>query len=279
LRSNAPELAEGARFYGYFPLGETLHVTPARVNERGFFDAAPHRATKAATYNQYLNIAADPVYRAGFEAEQVLLRPVYGAGWWLADFVHQGNPRTVISSSASSKSALAMADRLRRLGGCELVALTSARNAAYVHDTGLYDRVTTYDEIGALPAEVPVAYVDFMGGAAVRDGVHRTLGDALTRSILFGATDWQTAGGVAPPSTPLPGPRPEFFFTPTYAMERLKADPSLAAAAQHDLTAFYEGSRRFITLRRIDGAEAILDAWKMLAGGDTPPREGLVCAF
>lgn len=275
--SNAPGVAVGARYYGYFPLADALDVVPTRVNERGFSDGAAHRAAKAPIYNQYTSNGADPAYDAKFEAEQVLLRPVYGSGWWLGDFVHQGKPKTVISSSASSKSALAMADHLKRLGVDEHVGLTSAGNADYVRESGLYDRVVTYDEIASLKAAAPATYVDFMGSAKIRNAAARALGPALTRSVLFGATDWETAGG-APQETPV-GPAPEFFFTPTYAMQRMQADPSLGEKSARDLRAFYESSRRLITPRRVTGAEAILDAWRTLASGRTPPRDGIVCAF
>ncbi len=275
-QSRAAGLEEGARVYGYFPLGETLDVTPARISPRGFFDGAEHRAAKAPIYNQYVRNSADPGYDANYEAELVLLRPVYGSGWWLADFVHQGKPASVISSSASSKSALAMADHLKRLGVGAHIGLTSARNADYVRETGLYDRVVVYDDLGALKADGPATYVDFMGSANIRNGAARALGPTLTRSVLFGATDWQAAGGAA--SAPA-GPTPEFFFTPTYSMQRLAADSGLGEMLTRDARAFFETSRRLVTPRRVTGADAILSAWITLANGDTPPRDGMVCAF
>jgi len=275
--SRAPGVTVGSRYYGYFPLGETLDVVPARASERGFVDGAAHRAAKAPIYNQYTANGADPAYDAAFEAEQVLLRPVYGSGWWLGDYVHQGAPKTVISSSASSKSALAMADLLKRLRGATHVGLTSAANAGFVRDSGLYDRVVTYDEIGSLSVDAPATYVDFMGSAEIRNATARALGPALTRSVLFGATAWEAAGAGA--AVKNVGPTPEFFFTPTYVMERLKADPTLGEQSARDMRAFYESSRRMITPRRVMGADAILDAWRTLASGKTPPRDGLVCSF
>jgi len=274
--SRAPGVDVGARYYGYYPLGETLDVVPTRASARGFSDGAAHRAAKAPIYNQYIANGADPVYDAAFEAEQVLLRPVYGSGWWLADFVHQGKPKTVISSSASSKSALAMADHWKRLGVGAHIGLTSARNADYVRDSGLYDRVVTYDELAALKADGPATYVDFMGSAKIRNAAATALGDTLTRSVLFGATDWEATGG--PPSAPV-GPAPEFFFTPTHVMARVAEDPALGERSQRDMRAFFESSGRLITPRRVTGADAILDAWRTLARGETAPRDGIVCSF
>src|ERR1044071_8512268 len=42
-RSTVAEIAEGTRVYGYLPTSSHLVVTPAKVDARGFRDAAPHR--------------------------------------------------------------------------------------------------------------------------------------------------------------------------------------------------------------------------------------------
>ncbi len=279
-QSNAEGVAAGMRFYGYYPVGEMLDVTPAKAGPRGFVDGAPHRSAKAGIYNQYLNVAADPAYDAGFEPEQTLFRPLYATGWWAADDVHRGAPRSVVVSSASAKTALALAHQLRALGGPAPVALTSPRNEAYVRGTGLYERVLRYDAVESLAPPAPVTYVDFLGRDATIEAVHRTLGTKLTRSILIGATDWDDkAGGVQPPKATLPGPKPEFFFVPTYAAARLKAAPELGAAMQRDLRAFYPASRSLVTARTHVGAEAVLQSWARLAAGEAAPDEGLVHRF
>lgn len=272
--SNAPDIAVGSRFYGYYPLAETLDVMP-RKTATGFVDTASHRAPKAALYNVYTDANVDPAYDAAFEAEQTLFRPLYGTGWWAADFIKQGAAKTVVLSSASSKTALATAHQLKKLGGVELIGLTSPGNEAYVRESGLYDRVVLYDNAGSLKVEAPATYVDYLGRAELNAAVHRTLGDALSRNIIIGVTDWASERG----GEPLPGPAPEFFFVPTYAAERLKADPQLGPAMMRDLRAFYPGSRVFVTAQRINGADAIQAAWVRLTGGGVPPREGLVAAF
>lgn len=97
----------------------------------------------------------------------------------------------------------------------------------------------------------------------------------LSRSIIIGVTDWASPRG----GEQLPGPKPEFFFVPTYAAERLKADPQLMAAMGADLRAFYPASRAFVTTQRIKGADAIEAAWTRLVAGSVPPRDGLVLSF
>ena len=280
VESNADGVEAGQRFYGYYPLAETLDVTPAKAGPRGFGDSAAHRAAKAPIYNQYQNVAADPTYDAAYEPEQALFRPLYGTGWWAADCVVQGKPKAAVLSSASSKTALATAHQLKVLGGVERIALTSRGNEAYVRNTGLYDRVVTYDDAASLNAGADSVFVDFLGRTDLTRTVHETLGASLTRSIIIGATDWaDKPDGVTPPRDPLPGPKPEFFFVPTYAMERLKNDPALGAKMQADMRAFYPASRAFVTAEKVNGAEAIRAAWARLTEGRVPPSEGVVGSF
>lgn len=277
VQSNAPGVEKGARFYGYFPISETFDVLPVKASPRGFTDSAPHRAAKAGVYNQYFNCAADPAYDSRFESEQTLFRPLYATGWWAADCVHQDRPASVVISSASAKTALATAHQLRRQGHGALVAFTSARNEDYVKSTGLHHRTLTYEAVASLVTEAPATFVDFLGRRDFTAAVHRALGAKLARSIQIGATDWaDKPGGVA---EALVGPRPEFFFVPTYASGRLGSEPELGAAMLADLGAFYGASSAFVTALRLDGADAILKSWARLAAGDVEPREGLVLSF
>jgi hypothetical protein len=285
VESNAPGVRLDDRFYGYFPISESLDVLPAKTGPRGFVDGAPHRRAKAPVYNHYLNTVADPVYDAAFEPEQAIFRPLYATGWWAADCVDLGqpSPRTVVISSASSKTALATAHRLRRLGHAQLVALTSVRNQAYVRESDLYHETLPYEaigSIGAIGAKAPFVYLDFLGRDAQTAAVHRALGANLARSILIGATDWGSKpGGVSPPSVALEGPKPEFFFVPDYAVARMKSDASLGAVMLGDLKRFIAASRAFVVARRLAGTGAILDGWTQLAAGAIPPRDGLVFSF
>jgi NADPH:quinone reductase-like Zn-dependent oxidoreductase len=130
IDSRAAGVDTGSRYFGFVPIGQTFDVTPARAGARGFVDAAPHRAGKSIIYNQYLDTRTDPAYVAAFEEQQALVRPLYASGWWVAERVRLEAPETVLISSASSKTAMAAAHRLRRSGAASLVALTSTRHAA-----------------------------------------------------------------------------------------------------------------------------------------------------
>lgn len=280
VQSRAEGVAEGRRVYGYFPIAESFDAFPVRTAPRGFVDGAPHRANKAGVYNLYSDTEHDPAYDAAYEPEQTLWRPLYATGWWAAECVGADEPRSVIVSSASAKTALAMAHQLQRRGGCHLIGLTSARNRAFVEETGLYHQVLAYEQAAQLCADAPATFVDFLGREEILQTVHHALGARLARSILIGAADWNgQSDPTAPPRTDRIGPKPEFFFVPTYAAQRLQADAGLNRAMQQDLLAFYPASSRFVAVRQLAGTSAILESWGRLAEGSAPPQEGLVLRF
>jgi hypothetical protein len=219
IESEAEQLEPDTRVYGYLPPSSELVVQPARVDARGFLDASAHRASLPAAYNGYARIDADPVYEADTEELQMLLRPLFFTSFLIDDFLDDASlfgARTVVLSSASSKTASGLAFLLSRRDGVEVVGLTSQRSVAFTDSLGVYDRVVTYGEIESL-ADTPAVYVDMSGDAQVRADVHSHYGDALTHSAVVGATHHDRRGAV-PDS--LPGPPPTFFFAPDRVAKR-----------------------------------------------------------
>ena len=278
--SNVAKIAVGARVYGYFPIGTHLDVLPAKLSAAGFFDAAPHRKSKSAVYNQYLFTAADPAYDEEREAEQCLFRPLYATGWWAADFIQHSDPAPgcVVFSSASAKTALATAHQFKRLSTAKLVGLTSARNEEYVRGTGLYDQVLAYEAIEDLRAEAPAVFVDFLGRDALTARIHQLLKPSLSRSVMIGATDWGAKeGGIQIPVVDGSEVTPEFFFVPAYASSRIKQDgEALQGGMLCDMREFYGASGKLVTPVRLHGADVVGDSWRRLLQGEVSPQEGLV---
>ena len=87
IASSHDAVDAGERVYGYLPSSSELVVTPARVDTRGFLDAAPHRARLPPAYNCYLNVNADPVYDADSEDQQMLFRPLFFTSYLIDDFL------------------------------------------------------------------------------------------------------------------------------------------------------------------------------------------------
>lgn len=278
--SNAEGVKPGQRVYGYLPISDQFDVTPVRADANSFMDGAAHRSGLAAIYNTYIQTAADPSYDPSYEAQQMLFRPLFTTGWMIDDCLMETGdpiPETVVISSASSKTALALAHCLKVRGGVDTVALTSERNKAFVESTGLYGRVRTYDDVDRLHARGLTAFVDFLGRPSLTADIHNALRDRLARSLVIGVTDWE--GNRAP--IQLPDPQPEFFFVPTYAAGRAKelgADV-LNAKLGKSLMGFYRASSDFITPKPAKGQDAISKAWMDTLEATVPPSEGLILSL
>jgi hypothetical protein len=217
--SRVDALAPGTRVYGYLPPSSELVVMPARVGEQGFVDGSPHRAKLPAAYNAYARVDADPIYDADSEPEQMLLRPLFFTSYLIDDFLADASmfgARTAILSSASSKSASALAFLLSRRSDVEVIGLTSSRSVDFTRGLDVYDDLVSYDELDSLGTD-PAVYVDMAGDAQVRTAVHTRLGSALVHSAVVGATHHDRMGDV--PAS-LPGPRPTFFFAPDRVAKR-----------------------------------------------------------
>jgi hypothetical protein len=211
--SRRPELDVGARVYGYLPPSSEFVIDPERVNARGFVDASPHRARLPAAYNSYARTDADAIYDAEHEDEQMLLRPLFFTSYLIDDFLEDSDmfgAGTAVLSSASSKTASALAFLLSRRHGVEVVGLTSRRSLEFVRGLGVYDHVVSYEDVGELPRDRSV-YVDMAGDAAVRDEVHGHYREQLAHSAVVGATHHDR---MAELPDALPGARPTFFFAP-----------------------------------------------------------------
>ena len=220
-----PEIAAGERIYGYFPLSTHLKVGADRVSARGFVDASPHRAALPAVYQQYRRYAADQNYAPEREVLQAILLPLLFTAFLLCDEIVARIPAgksVVLLTSASSKTALATAFLLRALrpAGCEIIALTSAKHREFVRERGCFDRVLEYSDVESLAPDQSAIAVDFSGNLALMARIHAHC-QGLQHSLRIGVTHWHEATATGGEKTALVGPKPELFFAPEYARNRV----------------------------------------------------------
>ena len=267
VESHVDGIAAGDRFYGYWPMASHVVVTPVKVSPRGFTDGAAHRTKLPPVYNNY--VLASGAY--GAETVQALFRPLYTTSFVLDAMLVDSPASTLVLTSASSKTALGLAQAAK--GRQRVIGLTSAANRAFVEATGYYDAVIAYDDVAQLAAEAgPVALVDFSGNGAVRHAVHATLGDALIESHVVGDTHWDTAN-----ANTLPGVAAKLFFAPSVIVERIAAwgpegfETRLGAAWRS-----FIASTNWLRVVEAQGADAAMAHWQALAAGHVDPAEGLV---
>lgn len=209
----------GQRFYGFLPMSSYVTMD-AKENSSGFRDVAPHRLALPSAYNHYALTTSDPIYDANYENEQMILRPLFVTSFLANDFLEENShfgARTIIVSSASSKTAYALAFLASRSRPkVDVVGLTSPRNLTFTEGLGCYDRVVTYDEVASVSSVLPVVYVDIAGSVPVRAALAQHFGDDLSYSMALGDTHWQEDKAHAA----LTGSQ-ECFFAPTWLKKRV----------------------------------------------------------
>src|SRR5437667_5043874 len=219
--SNHPGIAVGERLFGYFPMATHLVIEAADVSKRGLRDAAAHRQGVAPVYNAYARVSGDPAF-TGLQGDyQALLRPLFMLSFLVDDFLCENafyGARSVMLSSASSKTAYGLAHLLHGRNGITVIGLTSASNVPFVKSLGCYDEVVTYNDVTSILADSPVAYVDMAGNSALRENLHRHFGDRMKYSGRVGLTHRSTS----PDEPELPGAKPTWFFAPDQIRKRAK---------------------------------------------------------
>lgn len=285
--SHCEGVTAGEKFYGYFPMASELVLQPVRVKPGGFADGAAHRQALHPVYNQYLRCSADPLYTAGSEDVQALLRPLFITSFLIDDFLADNDffgaspGGVMLLSSASSKTAYGTAFQLAQRTGLRVVGLTSSANVGFCESLGCYSQVLRYDQLDQLAADAPSVYIDFAGNAALRHALHSGL-SALKYSCSIGGTHvdelvTNTAGSYPP------GPRATLFFAPAQIKKRSTdwGPGGLETRVQQAWQAFTtrvagtgQDRQPWLTARRHHGTQAIEGVYRDVLGGASDPRLG-----
>jgi hypothetical protein len=286
VQSAAEGVAVGERFYGYFPMASHLVVQPKRADAAGFFDGAMHRRDFSPVYNHYLRTTRDPSYHPDTEPQQVVLRPLFGTSFFLADYLREYgffDAEVALVSSASSKLARGIAHCLAtdaKRDRRKIIGITSERHRAFVTGLALYDRVMTYPEVTTLSSTRRAVFVDVAGSTALRSAIHHHLGAALRHSLAVGNTHQDTAS-----LGPLPGPEPVPFFVPIWIKQRNQqwtpegVRRRLAEAWRNFLAPMLDPARGWMTIVSSTGADAVAQSYEAVVGDRARPDHGHVMSL
>jgi hypothetical protein len=221
IASRHPGIAVGETLFGYFPMATHLVIEAADVSKRGLRDAAAHRQGVSPVYNSYARVTGNPEFEGRAGDYRALLQPLFMLSFLVDDYLAENGmfgAKGVLLSSASSKTAFGLAHLLHARGSVKVIGLTSASNVDFVKSLGCYDEVVTYDKVTSLAKDVPVAYADMAGNSALRETLHRHLGEQMKYSGRVGLTH-HTAAASEPE---LPGAKPSWFFAPDHIRKRAK---------------------------------------------------------
>lgn len=279
VASGSPDIPEGERLYGFFPMASHVVLQPGKVTAGAFIDFAEHRRGLPGLYNRYVRTANDPPEIAAMGDERSLLFPLFATAYILSDYLEDNanfGATRVLIGSASSKTAFGLAHLLAKAPdkSLEIIGLTSPGNVAFTTALGLYDRVIPYDQIGALETGIPTALVDMSGSGAVIRAVDDHLGRDVVLSSIVGATHWDAERHTGPTR----GARPTFFFAPAQFAKR-EQDWGPGVVMQRALEASARvaaDARALLDVRHRRGAEAVRDAYVEMLNGRTPPGVGVM---
>jgi hypothetical protein len=266
--STVEAVTAGQRYFGYWPMASAALLEPVAANRAGFTDGAAHRAQLPPFYNRYNTAGSD----WGSDDLQCLFRPLYATSFLIDALLSTRPVDTLLLSSASSKTALGVAQAAK--GRQRVVGLTSPGNRAFCEATGYYDVVLPYADVAAVPGDA-IAFVDFSGNGALRLDVHTRLQGRLMESHVVGDTHWQTANVAE-----LPGPPAELFFAPTVAQARVAEwgaagfDARLSAAWKR-----FAGTLDWLKIETASGRHEVADAWADLVRGRINPAVGLIASL
>jgi hypothetical protein len=275
VASKHPQIEEGERLFGYFPMATHLVIEAVDVGKRGLRDGAAHRQGVAPVYNAYVRVGENPAFAGRNGNYQALLRALFMLSFLVDDFLAEAEffgAKQVILSSASSKTAFGLAHLLHsKRQPVRVIGLTSPGNADFTASLGCYHEVVPYDRFDSLPAEPPTAFVDMAGNADLRGRLHRHFGDHLVYSGRVGLTH-QDMAEVAD----LPGAKPSWFFAPDQIRKRAKewgpgGIDQRFGAAWNDFLPMLE---RSLTIVEGFGVDAVERIYRETLAGRVSPSEG-----
>lgn len=277
IASKNEGITVGERFYGYYPMGSHLIMSPAKVKSTNFMDGIEHRQALPLIYNNYINTKTDPGYSKDGEAIQSLFRPLFTTSFLIDDFMADNDffgGQNIILTSASSKTAIGLAALLAQRKGeskLNIIGLTSTGNMDFVRGLGYYDSVLSYDQVHQLANDKPSVIVDFSGNAQLQENLQSHLGSQLVYNCLVGMVDWTQRGGAKSAAT-----NGKFFFAPSQAVKRNK-EWGVAGFQQRIGMAWIKFTSQignWMTVKEADGVHELAQLYLPMLEGKMDPKVG-----
>jgi hypothetical protein len=271
--SRHPEVPEGGRYFGYLSASTQLVVRP-RPEPTGFLDTRADRHTLHDWYRRFTTVGEpDPL-----DDVRTVIRPVYAASFQIAELAREQartGARSVLITSASSKTAVGAAHRIARTSGLPVIGLTAREHVGFVTGLGLYDAVYPYEAVPEMPVRPPVLVVDFTRSAERLAAIYRRLAGRITATALIGYTD--PAAVHQPP--PLGDPEPFNFFTPDREDESMRAEGAAGYHARYTAAEeefVREIAASYVDIQRQEGPAAVASSVRSLVDDGGAPEVGAV---
>ncbi|MCX7559841.1 DUF2855 family protein [Sulfitobacter sp. F26204] len=275
VQTRSDSLNVGTRLYGFYPMAESLVITPEVSSGGKVTDIAAHRLDLPAVYNRYLPVKDTTPDQDHLRA---LLQPLLATSYLLSDWLDDNSyfgADQIIIGSASSKTGLGLCKYLAKKidRGFGIIGLTSEGNRSFVAAAGACDQVFSYDEIADLPRKASV-FVDMAGNARVKAALHKHLAADLKHSAAVGISHWDAFN----PKVELDGIKPEFFFAPAQIAKRRQewGKGEIDRRIGEAFMRLADEASKWLTVKVHMGLDTAPAVYEALAKGAMDPGEGHV---
>ncbi len=276
----ASALAADETLFGYLPMSTHLLMAPGKIGPLGLYDLVEHRAHLSPVYNYYARASANPAFDPAWEAEDMLLRPIFYASFLVHDFLSEGalaEAESVIVTSASSKTAIGLGHCLSAAGGrqYDIVGATSERNRAFVAGLGIFDRVHAYADLDKLDFGRSIV-VDLSGNTEMIGRLVAQLAERMILCCLVGYTHWDKQALRAVDDRPFVR-----FFVPTRMRQRVQewGRGEFDRRYETALRSFREFSRKWLQVSERAGADAVSDVYQLVVQNRVRPEQGYIVSL
>ncbi|HMV42286.1 MAG TPA: DUF2855 family protein [Leptospiraceae bacterium] len=281
IESKNENIPIGEKFYGYYPTASHVVLNPNNVKENGFVDSSEHRSKLPSLYNYYSNVQNDTLYTEDTENIQLIYRPLFTTAFLIKEMILSNkiyNAKSILLTSASSKTGLALADLLfynrNKDFSFDIIGLTSERNLNFIKNLEYFQNVFHYKKIDAIPKE-DVCIIDFSGNKNILSELNSHFGEKLKFLSLVGMVHWEekldkqdSINGTV-------------FFAPTQIKKTMKelGPKNFQKNLSDEYNQFIHKTKDWIQFEEINNAEKFKELYLNILSGKTSPEKGYIVSL
>jgi len=278
IASKHSSIQKGERLFGYFPPAKYLKMTPSKVSDLQFIEAANHRKHLPQGYNLYKRVQAEQGYNSVMDNARALLFPLYLTSYCIWDALQEANyygANQIVILSASSKTSIGLAYALHEdQKAPNLIGMTSKRNLKMVDDLGLYDTTLSYDDLESLDISKPTTIVDMSGNGVLMGALHQALGEQMKHTLFVGYTHWMNAQK----RKGINEDRSTRFFVPMHAQEKIKewGFAEFNKRTGDFINKTIKKTSSWLSFKTLKGLENLHEIHPQVCVGQADPKEGII---
>jgi len=207
----------------------------------------------------------------------MVYRPLFLTSFFLDDYCNSKfkSVSQVILTSASSKTAFALAHQLKQRG-VTVIGLTSRGNVDFCEALGLYDEVCEYEKISGIKSnETKTVVVDIAGSHDVNLAIDQHFSTNIVENVGVGMTHNTVLFGDKSLLSEHARATRTFFFAPAWIKRRTEEDATVLGKAAASYVKFTATSDEKQWLE-FDTTMSVEEVYKASESNSVDPNTGLI---